>query len=500
MKLWINILLIIIFQLISGAFSCTEMALVSLRDSQIEQMQETDSRGKKIAAIIHNPNHFLSAVQIGVTFAGFLSASFGASAIVPFFTPMVKYFGINHAVAEGITTVVVTLIISYFSIVLSEMVPKRIAMQKNEQIARAIVPLINAFIYICLPLIWLISALTNLIVRILGFDPHRTSKQVTDEELRTLVTQNTAISMEERNILDDVFDATKTAIAEVMRPRADVTFLNGNDTIKEAAKIVHSLPYSRYPVIGDDFDDVLGFVHVRDLLDTSLTHARYVKDVTRPILSIPGTARLLPTLNLFRKKNMHIAIVIDEYEGTDGIITLEDIVEELVGDIRDEYDIPSMDKNGGSHAFINGVAIVEGGMILEDFADFTGIELEDGPYETVAGYFLAHTGQLAQKGDMYHSDEGFDMIVTEIDGRRIQTLEIKKAIPADLNSSISQIDPLNKSVKLRNPRSSMILTVPEHGANIANTTNTSENNASTNEDTKGNTTKSGVSENDTSKK
>lgn len=469
MELWINILLIVVFQLISGAFSCTEMALVSLRDSQVERMKEEGPRGKKIAAIVGNPNRFLSAVQIGTTFTGFLSASFGASTVVPFFVPMVRHMGINAGVAEGLTTVVVTFIISYFSIVISEMVPKRIAMQKNEQIARAIVPFVTFFVYLCLPLIWLISGLTNLLVRLLGFDPHRTSNQVTDDELRTLVTRNTAISKEERTILDEVFDAAETALTEVMRPRADVTFLEGKDTIQKAAAEVHSLPYSRYPVIGEDFDNVLGFVHVRDLLDVPSANAVTVKDVTRPILSIPGTARLLPTLNLLRRENMHIAIVIDEYGGTDGIITLEDLIEELIGDIRDEYDIPSMDRNGGLHAFVNGVAAVEGGMIIEDFADFTGIKLEDGPYETVAGYFLAHTGKMAKKGDVYHSDEGYDMVITEVDGRRIQTIEIRKTDTPSNTTSDNGPDTMSTSFKISNPHS-LHHTAPHHNTSHDNTT------------------------------
>ena len=327
-----------------------------------------------------------------------------------------------------LTTIALTLIISYCSIVISELVPKRIAMQRNEQIARAVVPAIHVFAKVCKPIIWLIGKNTNGIVRLLGFDPNETDSEVSDDELRVLVNTNTNLSKDERTILDDVFDASETIVAEVMRPRADVAFLDGSMPIAEAAAYVREMPYSRYPVTGKDFDDVLGFVHVRDLLDIRDPKARTVADVTREGISLPGTSKLLPSLELLRKRGIHLAVVIDEYGGTDGIVTLEDMTEELVGDIRDEYDLP--EEKGGERteraAFVNGVATIEGGMTIEDFADLTGIELEDGPYETVAGYFLAHTGKMGEVGDVLSSDDGYDMVVTEVDGRRIETLEVRR--------------------------------------------------------------------------
>ena len=429
MSLGLNIALIFVFLLIGAVFAGTELALVSLRGSQIEQMEQEDARGARVAKIARDPNTFLSTVQIGVTLSGFLSASFGASSIAPFIIPVVTGWGVPAGVANPLVTVVLTLVISYCSIVISEMVPKRIAMQRAEQISRAVVPAISAFATICRPIIWLIGKNTNGIVRLLGFDPNETDSEVSDEELRVLVNSNSSLSKDERTILDDVFDASETIVAEVMRPRADVTFIDGDQPIEEAAAFVRDKPYSRYPVIGRDFDDVLGFVHVRDLLDVRDPEAKVVADVTREGISLPGTSKLLPSLGLLRKRGIHLAVVIDEYGGTDGIVTLEDMTEELVGDIRDEYDLPT--EKGGERtsrtAFVNGRATIEGGTTLEDFEDLTGIELEDGPYETVAGYFLAHTGKMGAVGDVLHSDDGYDMIVTAVDGRRIETIEVRKA-------------------------------------------------------------------------
>lgn len=428
MSLGLNILLIFIFLLLGSVFAGTELALVSLRGSQIDQMEQEDARGKRVAQIARDPNTFLSTVQIGVTLSGFLSASFGESSISPYIVPIVESWGVPTSVAAPLTTIVLTLIISYCSIVISELVPKRIAMQRNEQIARAVVPAIHVFAKVCKPIIWLIGKNTNIIVRLLGFDPNETDSEVSDEELRVLVNTNTNLSKDERTILDDVFDASETIVAEVMRPRADVVFLDGDMPIEKAAAYVREMPYSRYPVTGKDFDDVLGFVHVRDLLDIRDPEAKTVADVTREGISLPGTSKLLPSLELLRKRGIHLAVVIDEYGGTDGIVTLEDMTEELVGDIRDEYDLP--EEKGGERTerttFVNGVATIEGGMTIEDFADLTGIELEDGPYETVAGYFLAHTGKMGEVGDTLPSDDGYDMTVTQVDGRRIETLEIRK--------------------------------------------------------------------------
>ena len=428
MSLGLNILLIFVFLLLGSVFAGTELALVSLRGSQIDQMEQEDARGKRVAKIARDPNTFLSTVQIGVTLSGFLSASFGESSISPFIVPVVEGWGVPSNVAAPLTTIVLTLVISYCSIVISEMVPKRIAMQRNEQIARAVVPAISAFAKVCRPIIWLIGKNTSGIVRLLGFDPNETESEVSDEELRVLVSSNTNLTKDERTILDDVFDASETIVAEVMRPRADVVFLDGDTPLADAAAQVRELPYSRYPVIGKSFDDVLGFVHVRDLLDVRDPNAKTVADVTREGISLPGTSKLLPSLSLLRKRGIHLAVVIDEYGGTDGIVTLEDMTEELVGDIRDEYDLPEdtpKDKLP-TDVFVDGVATIDGGMTIEDFADLTGIELEDGPYETVAGYFLAHSGKMGEVGDHLVVDDAYTMTITKVDGRRIETIEVRK--------------------------------------------------------------------------
>ena len=418
MPIWFSVLLIIIFQLLGGVFSCTEMTLITLRDSQIEQMGKKSGR---ISKITHNPNRFLSAVQIGTTFTGFLSASFGVSLILPVVVPLLVREGMNRSLASNLMNVLLTLAISYLAIVISEMVPKRIAMQKTVEIANWAVPFVNVFAIICYPLIWLISSFTNLLVRIVGLDPHKTESKVSQEELKVLVSSNTQLSDQEKSVLEDVFDAAQTVVSEVMRPRADVVFLEADLNALEAEKRIKDQPYTRYPVIGEDFDDVLGYISLRDLMIHEGDRAP-IKSFTHPVSSVPGTSRILPTLGEMRAKGADLAVVIDEYGGTDGIVTLMDMVEEVINGA-------SKEKGPGLSPFARSGGKVEGGMTIEDFADLTGIKLEDGPYETVAGYFLAKTGSLAKVGDVYHSEEGYDMVVTAVEGRRIQTIEIRRTRP-----------------------------------------------------------------------
>lgn len=428
MPIWLNLFFILLFMLAGSVFSGTEMALVSLRTSQIERMEQEDDRGAHVARVARDPNRFLSALQIGVTLAGFLSASFGASSLSPHIVPWLESLGMNAGLASGLTMVMLTLLISYLSIVVSELVPKRIALQQGEKIARSMVPIIDVFATLTSPVIWLIGKNTNGIVRLLGFDPNEVESEVSNDELRVLVSSNTRLSTDEREILADVFGAEQTIVAEVMRPRADVVFVDGTMSLTAAAAFVRDQPYSRFPVTGESFDDILGFVHVRDLLDIRDPEAKTVADVTRDILQLPGTSRILPSMSLMRQRGIHLAVVIDEYGGTDGIVTLEDITEEIVGDIHDEYDLPEDSLNSMHNAFVNGVLTVDGGMTLEDFEEVSDITLTDGPYETVAGYMIARTGELGYEGQVLSDDDGYDMVVTEVEGRRIQTIEVRKHI------------------------------------------------------------------------
>ena len=415
---FLNFGLVVLFVLFGGVFAATEIALISLRESQLSAMERQGARGARVAAVARNPNRFLAAVQIGVTVAGFFSAAYGGSTLAPDLAPYLERVGLGEDAAQTTALVVLTLVIAYLSLVLGELVPKRLALQKAAGVSLAVAPVLDRFATLMRPVIWLLSLSTNAHVRLLGGDPNATSEQLSEEELRDLVSTHEDLDEQERRILTDVFAATETTIKEVMRPRGDVSFVDGSLTLAAAAQQVRALPYSRYPVTGSGFDDVVGFLHVRDLLGVEHDDARRVHELTRPILMLPSTNLVLPTVATMRKERVHLAVVVDEYGGTDGIVTLEDLVEELVGEIHDEYD---------THEPVDprDLADVNGGTSLEDFEEDTGLTLPDGGYETVAGYVISVLGHIPTPGERVALD-GASLEVAEVVGNRVTRLTLHR--------------------------------------------------------------------------
>ncbi|WP_295824819.1 hemolysin family protein [uncultured Microbacterium sp.] len=413
----LNIVLVVVFVLIGGVFAATEMALVTLRESQVNALAARGRRGQKVADLARNPNTFLSAVQIGVTVAGFASAAYGASSIAPSVTPLFVGLGLEQGVAATVATIALTLVIAYLSLVLGELVPKRLAIQRNAAFAYAVAPVLNGFATLMRPVIWLLSLSTNVLVRLLGGDPNKTGEELTEEELRDIVSSHEGLPADERRILDDVLSLRDRHVSEVMRPRPEVVTLDAGGTVAEAYERVRDLPFSRYPVAEQTIDDVVGFVHVRDLTDDP---ERALSAVMREIRYIPSTARVLPTLTAMRADGSHIAVVVDEYGGTDGIVTLEDLVEEVVGEIFDEYDTDAEQPlSEGEHG------TVEGRLNLQDFEEATGVPLPRGASDTVAGFVVERLGRLAHVGDVVEV-EGATLKVSAVDRRRVAELLVTR--------------------------------------------------------------------------
>ena len=420
----VNAGLVLLFVLIGGVFAGTELALVSLRQSQLGRIEAQGRRGARVAAVARNPNRFLAAVQIGVTVAGFFSAAYGASTLAPDFVPALTRLGLSQAVAEPLALITLTLVIAYLSLVLGELVPKRLALQRAQAIALAVGPALDRFASLMRPIVWLLSRSTDAVVRLLGGDPRALAEEISGEELREIVAGHQELPEYERRILGDVFAAGDRTLGEIMRPRGEVTFLPGHLLLPEAAEIVAASPYSRYPVTGEGFDDIIGFLHVRDLLGAP-DDGTTVADIVRPVPFLPLTNRLLPSLSMLRAQGMHLAIVVDEYGGTDGIVTLEDMVEELIGEIHDEYDLPEP----ALLADAGGRRVVDARITIEEFASITGLPLADGPYETAAGFVISRLGHLAAVGDRVEVD-GHELVVTEVDGRRITRISVEPLPPA----------------------------------------------------------------------
>ncbi|MCM3697367.1 hemolysin family protein [Microbacterium oleivorans] len=411
----LNIALVVVFVLVGGVFAATEMALVTLRESQINAIAARGKRGEKVAGLARNPNTFLSAVQIGVTVAGFASAAYGATSIAPSVAPLIESWGADPGLALTIATLILTLLIAYLSLVLGELVPKRLAIQRNAQFAYVVAPVLDGFAKVMRPVIWLLSVSTNALVRLLGGDPHKTGEELTDEEVRDIVASHEGLPEDERRILEDVLSLRERQLSEVMRPRPDVTSLDDSATIGEAISAVHELPFSRYPVADTSIDDIVGFVHVRDLFEAASDAAAPLSSIVRPIPYFPSTARVLPTLTKMRAEGHQIAVVVDEYGGTDGIVTLEDLVEEVVGEIFDEYD--------AAVAPVSDREIIDGRLNLQDFSEATGITLPRGASDTVAGFVTEQLGRLAVVGDTIEVD-GATIQVTAMDRRRIAEVRV----------------------------------------------------------------------------
>jgi putative hemolysin len=422
-----DLVIVLIIVLTGGFFAAAEMSLVSLREGQIRAIAQRGKRGQKAAKLALDPNRFLSAVQIGATLATLLSGAYGAETLAALLKSFLVRHNMSAAVAAPLSFAGVTIVITFATLVLGELAPKRIALQRSVRLALLVAPLLDRLATLARPVVWLLTKSTNLVVRLLGGDPRAGRTAMTEQELRDLVESTQALSVDERHIVGEVFDAGKRQLREVLLPRTEVEFLSADTPLSRAAKIAASVPYSRLPVYQDSYDNVIGFVHIRDLLGPGVA-GRGVQvgdeQVIRSVKFLPISKTVLAALSEMRRDRAHLAIVVDEYGGTAGIVTLEDLVEELIGDIRDEYDI----EQAQARRLQGGEVEVDGLLNLDEFTEQTGIELPEGPYETVAGYVLAALGRLPKEGDSVEVS-GHTITVTEMDGRRIARLRVAPTEP-----------------------------------------------------------------------
>jgi putative hemolysin len=422
-KVLLDVVIVLVIASVGGFFAGAEMALVSLREGQVRSLAKRGRRGVKAARLIADPNRFLSAVQIGTTLATLVSGAFGADTLVGLLRDWFVRQRMNGGLAGPLAFGIITICITFVTLVLSELAPKRLALQRAVPLALFAAPTLDVIARLARPVVWLLSVSVNVVVRLLGGDPRQGRQAMTEQELRELVTGTQALSADERRIVGEVFDAGKRQIREVLRPRTEVEFLAAGTTVGEAAGIASSVPYSRLPVYQGSYDNVVGFVHIRDLLGPAAPpRTALVDEAVRPIKFLPISKTVLSALSEMRRERAHLAIVADEYGGTAGIVTLEDLVEELIGDITDEYDTGE----APATKLPQGEVEVDGLLNLDEFAEQTSIRLPEGPYETVAGYVLAALGELPAPGDAVVIP-GYTITVTEMDARRIARLRVTPA-------------------------------------------------------------------------
>jgi putative hemolysin len=409
--------------LLGSLFVAAEIALISLRESQIRQLSTKGKRGAKVAHLATNPNRFLAAAQVGVTVCGFLSAALGAEKLGVYVIPQLTDIGLSDGAANVTSLVGVTLVIAYFSLVFGELVPKRLALYRTEEISLWSAGAIDLIAKLFRPVIWLLSRSTDFVVRLFGVDPKEQRSQMSEEELLDLVSGHAALTAEERDIVEEVFNASERQVHEVMVPRTEVDFMDASLTVGKAIALAVDRAHSRYPVVRGSSDEVIGFIHVRDLLDTSLvTAGGKIQELVRNIMFLPGTKGVLPALTEMRNQRQHLAIVLDEYGGTDGIVTLEDLVECLIGDIKDEYDT---DEDEVSIEARTGDFEIDGLISLDDLRDQTGIDIPDGPYETASGFVMHFLGRIPVAHDVV-SVNGIRITVLSMEGKRAGQLAISR--------------------------------------------------------------------------
>ncbi len=438
MNVGVDIAVVAALIVIEAAFVATEISLVSLRDSQAKGLATRGRRGAAVARLVENPNRFLAAVQIGVTLTSLLSSAYGAVTLSADAGDALRHFGMRKTAADVLGFLLVTMVISFFTLVLGELAPKRLALQRAESAAQLAAPTLERFARLMRPIIWLLSISTDIVVRLLGGDPDATREQISEEELRGLVATHTSLGRDERQLIDEVFMAGDRKLREVLVPRTEVEFLDAATTVAQALKVVAAGPHSRYPVVRGSHDDVIGFVHIRDLVllraDADMVaRSGKVGDLVRPIKMLPDSVNVLVALSEMRREGQHLAIVVDEYGGTAGIVTLEDLVEEVVGDIRDEYDRDAV----AARRLRGGDVVVDGLLNLDDFYQEIGLRLPDGRYETVAGFMMAQLGHVPDLDDVVYT-QGYTISVAELDGRRVARVRVAFPAPPSGDAALGE--------------------------------------------------------------
>jgi putative hemolysin len=408
---WVELGLVLVLVVINAAFAGSEVALISLREGQLRRLEQEGGRGRLVAQLARDPNQFLSTIQIGITLAGFLAS---AAAAVALAEPLVPLLGFLGGAAEPVAVLVVTIVLTYLTLVIGELAPKRIALQRPEPWAKRAARPLTLVTTLTRPAVWLLSRSTDLLVRLAGGDPNTQRETVTEEEVRDLVATQASFSPQHRTILVGALEITDRVLRDVLVPRRQVVALAANTPVPDAVRTLVSSTHGRAPVYRGDLDEIIGIAHLVDLVDAR----GRVADHVRPALALPESIGVLDALRRMQTERQTLAIVINEYGGTEGIVTVEDLLEELVGDIYDEFDRDSH----GIQRQPDGSIVLPGSFPIHDLPDLD-ITLPEGPYTTVAGLILDRLGRLPDPGDTVQVD-GWQLEVLAVDHRAITRLRL----------------------------------------------------------------------------
>ncbi|HEX9999372.1 MAG TPA: hemolysin family protein [Actinoplanes sp.] len=420
-----EIVLVLVLVLVNGALSGSEMALVSLRESQVQRLERQSRSGRVLARLARDPNRFLATIQIGITLAGFLAS---AAAAVSLSRPLIEPLGFLGSAAEPAAILIVTIALTFVTLVIGELAPKRVAMQRTEGWALLVARPLDILSMISRPAVWLLGVATNVVVRLAGGDPSAQREEVTTEEIRDMVAAQQDFSAEQRTIISGAFEIADRILREILVPRRDVLTLPSGTSAKDALRMLIDGGHSRAPVVGPaGLDDVIGTVHLRDLIDAT----GVVDTLSRPGLFLPETLRVSDALRQLRGERQQLALVVDERGAIDGIITMEDLVEEIVGEIYDETD---RDVAAVLHE-PDGALLMPGAFPIHDLPDIGFYDEthahEDGDYTTIAGMVLAALGHIpTDPGEVVELPE-FTAEVVEVTGRAITRVRLRRLAPVE---------------------------------------------------------------------
>jgi len=390
-----QLILITVLIFINAAFAGTELALVSLRESQLQRLERRSATGALLARLAREPNRFLATIQIGITLAGFLAS---AAAAVSLAEPLERPLGFLGGASRPASIVAVTLLLAYFTLVFGELTPKRIAMQKAERWGMVMARPLAVLSALTRPVVWLLSHSTDLAVRMLGGDPSQHREAITEDEIRDMVATQVHVSPQQRLIIDGAFEIADRTVDQVMTPRNDVFVVDAEWRAAHALEQLAESGHTRAPVAaGRNLDRVAGLVHLRQLLDRPDAIAA---DCVADAPVFPESARVLTALRKFQLLHAQMALVVNEHGGVEGIVTVEDLVEELVGEIYDETDRELI----GVRHDPDGTLVLSGRFPIHDLRALD-VELPEGDYTTVAGLVLDRLGRLPEVGESLETDD-----------------------------------------------------------------------------------------------
>jgi putative hemolysin len=430
MNILFNILITLLLILINGYFSMSEMALIGARRAilqrQIEEGTRDQSRkAQKAVALAQDSDRLLATIQVAITLVSFGASAVAATSFSQPITTWVQGFGISwlSAISAGLAVVLITVIISYVSLILGELVPKRIALSNAERTAMSVAGPIGVFERLASPLVTFLSASTNAVARVLGIKSAEDRQGISEDEIKYLVTEQDTLLDEEKRMIHEIFDLGDTVAREVMTPRVDMISIEDDASVKQAVERMRGTGFSRIPVFHEVPDRIIGITMLKDLLMPLIDNREdeSITDYMRDPIFVPETKDILPLLGELQASRQQIAVVVDEYGGTAGIVTVEDIVEEIVGDISDEYDPDSKYQTQLSE----NEWLINGRLPTDDAIDM-GFPVEEGEdYETIAGWLLDTIDGVPQVGDSFDI-RGYAFKVQSMRRSRISMLRVTK--------------------------------------------------------------------------